>query len=76
MICDYRVIRRQVIKLPELYSLRRDSIYRFSYGYNWSGYVAWVVGFVYLLPGFAHAVNPNIEVPRACTNMYLSLIHI
>lgn len=70
MICDYFLIRRQTIKLSDLYSLRRDGIYQFWHGFNWRSYVAWFIGFSYLLPGFAHAVNDKIIVPEACTDLY------
>ena len=70
MICDYWVIRRKVIKLADLYSSRKDGIYQFWHGFNWRSYAAWFIGFSYLLPGFAHAVNPNITVPEACTKLY------
>lgn len=32
--------------------------------------MAWVIGWCYLLPGFAHAVNPKVKVPEACTHLY------
>lgn len=70
MVCDYWIIRRQIVKLSDLYSLRRDGIYQFWRGFNWRAYIAWFIGFSYLLPGFAHAVNENIVVPEACTNLY------
>ena len=70
MVCDYWIIRRQTIKLSDLYSLRKDGIYHFWHGFNLRAYVAWFVGFAYLLPGFAHAVNEKIVVPKACTELY------
>lgn len=70
MVNDYWIIRRQTIKLSDLYSLRKDGIYQFWHGFNWRAYLAWSIGFSYLLPGFAHAVNENIIVPKACTDLY------
>lgn len=32
--------------------------------------MAWVIGWSYLLPGFAHAVDPKIKVPAVCTQLY------
>jgi NCS1 family nucleobase:cation symporter-1 len=29
-----------------------------------------VIGWIYLLPGFAHAVTPRVKVPQACTHLY------
>lgn len=39
-------------------------------GVNLRAFASWVVGWSYLIPGFVHNINPAIEVPKACTNMY------
>jgi len=39
-------------------------------GVNLRAFASWVVGFSYLIPGFVHNINPAIEVPKACTNLY------
>lgn len=70
MICDYWVLRKRRVKLSDLYHPRKDGIYYFWHGINWRSFVAWITGWSYLLPGFANAVNPNIVVPEACTNLY------
>ncbi|KAM3425438.1 hypothetical protein BST61_g7384 [Cercospora zeina] len=66
MICDYWVLRKR----RTCYHPGKDGIYYFSHGINWRSFVAWVTGWSYLLPGFVHAVNPKIAVPKACTNVY------
>lgn len=69
-VCDYFLIRHRKIKLTDLYHPRKDGIYYFTAGVNWRSYVAWVVGWSYLIPGFANAVTPNVKVPAACTDLY------
>ncbi|KAF2170170.1 hypothetical protein M409DRAFT_19776 [Zasmidium cellare ATCC 36951] len=70
MVCDYWVLRRRRVKLSDLYHPGKDGLYYYWHGVNWRSYVAWVVGWSYLLPGFAHAVTPHVKVPEACTNLY------
>lgn len=41
MICDYFLIRRRRINIPELF--QRDGQYRYMKGYNPAGLIAWVV---------------------------------
>lgn len=70
MVCDYWVIRRCRVKLSDLYHPGKDGIYYFWHGVNWRAFAAWALGWSYLLPGFAHAVTPRVQVPEACTNLY------
>ncbi|KAK4541945.1 hypothetical protein LTR36_007309 [Oleoguttula mirabilis] len=70
MVCDYWVLRNRRIKLTDLYHPRKDGYYHYWHGINWRSFVSWVVGWGYLIPGFAHAVTPNVTVPEACTNLY------
>lgn len=70
MVCDYWILRHGRIKLSDLYTPRKDGLYHYWHGFNWRSYVAWVIGWSYLLPGFAHAVTPSVTVPKACTNLY------
>lgn len=39
-------------------------------GVNLRAFASWIVGWSYLIPGFVHNINPAIEVPEACTNLY------
>lgn len=70
MVCDYWVLRRRRAKLSDLYHPRPDGLYYFWHGINWRSFVSWVVGWAHMLPGFAHAVTPQVKVPEACTNLY------
>lgn len=69
-VCDYVLIRHRRIKLTDLYHPRKNGIYYFTYGINWRAFVSWVLGWAYLIPGFAHAVTPSVIVPAACTDLY------
>lgn len=70
MICDYWVVRRRKLKLSDLYHGRKDGSFYFWHGVNWRSFAAWITGWSYLIPGFVKAVNPNINVPAACTRLY------
>ena len=70
MCCEYWILRQRIIKLSDLYHPRADGIYHYWHGINWRSFVSWVVGWAYLIPGFAHTVTPGVSVPAACTNLY------
>ncbi|KAG4440413.1 hypothetical protein IFR05_004106 [Cadophora sp. M221] len=59
LIVDYWVVHRQVLSVPDVY--RPDGIYAYNkYGTNWRAVIAFFVGFVPLLPGFAKSLgNPS-----------------
>ncbi|KXT05212.1 hypothetical protein AC578_8374 [Pseudocercospora eumusae] len=70
MTCDYWILRKRKLKLSDLYNPHKEGVYYYWRGINWRSFTSWVVGWAYLLPGFAHAVTPNVKVPEACTNLY------
>lgn len=70
MCCEYWILRQRRIKLSDLYHPREDGIYHYWHGINWRSFFSWVVGWAYLIPGFAHTVTPSVSVPGACTNLY------
>jgi len=70
MICDYFVVRHRRIKLSDLYHPRKSGIYYYTKGWNWRSLVAWVVGWVPMMPGFAHAITPAVVVPQGCTYLF------
>ncbi|KAH9818125.1 NCS1 nucleoside transporter family [Teratosphaeria destructans] len=69
-VCEYWVLRRRRVKLSDLYHPRPEGLYHYWHGINFRSFISWAVGWAYLLPGFAHAVNPDISVPKACTELY------
>lgn len=70
MVCDYWVLRGRRIKLTDLYHPHEEGLYHYWHGINWRSFVSWIVGWAYLIPGFAHAVTPGVVVPDACTGLY------
>lgn len=70
MVCEYFILRHRKIKLSDLYHPSPDGLYHYWHGINWRSFTSWVVSWSYLIPGFAHAVTPNVNVPAVCTNLY------
>ncbi|KAL2000405.1 hypothetical protein VTN02DRAFT_3170 [Thermoascus thermophilus] len=62
MLADYHLVRRQKLKLKDLYTGNSSSIYWYSHGLNWRGAVAFTAGMWPLLPGLAASVN-NMTSP-------------
>lgn len=63
MLVDYFIIRRGNIAMQELYTRSSLGRYRYSHGFNLRALIAFVVGFLLPLPGFAgsfgHDVGPG-----------------
>lgn len=56
LLVDYYIVHRQQYQVSELYD--PDARYRYNkYGTNWRALVAFVVSWIPLTPGFAHAVS-------------------
>ncbi|KAK8136125.1 hypothetical protein PG984_004065 [Apiospora sp. TS-2023a] len=70
MVCEYWVLRKRRVKLSDLYHPGKSGVYYYWNGVNLRAFASWVVGWSYLIPGFVHNINPLIEVPEACTNLY------
>ncbi|KAF2500359.1 hypothetical protein BU16DRAFT_556829 [Lophium mytilinum] len=63
MVCDYYIIKKRKLDIDQLYTDR--GIYWYSHGFNWRAFVAFVVGFAPLLPGFAKSIKPTLNVGGA-----------
>lgn len=63
MVCDYYIIKKQKLDIHEMYHDR--GIYWYSYGVNWRAFVAFVIGFGPLMPGFAKSINNDLDVGGA-----------
>ncbi|KAH6679608.1 NCS1 nucleoside transporter family [Halenospora varia] len=69
LIADYWFVHKQVLSVEEMY--KPEGIYRYNtWGTNWRAAVAFVVGFVPLLPGFASGVNSKVDVSEGAKNFY------
>lgn len=73
--CDYFLVRKQKLKLGDLYKANSESIYWFWHGFNWRGYLSWVFGFTPGIVGFP-SVNPAMTgVPEGAIKLfYISFI--
>lgn len=70
-VCDYWLIRRRKLKLSDLYHARSDGIYYFVKGFNPRSFVAWFLGFITQLPGFAANVTPDsVHVGQAWHELF------
>jgi NCS1 family nucleobase:cation symporter-1 len=52
MLCDYLVIRRRRLSIPDLYIGDSSSIYWYWRGYHWRAVVSFLLGCLPLFPGF------------------------
>ena len=63
LIADYWFVHKQVLSVPDMY--RPDGIYAYNrFGTNWRAVVAFFIGFVPLLPGFAKSVRVSCLLRR------------
>ncbi|KAK2829909.1 hypothetical protein FQN49_007138 [Arthroderma sp. PD_2] len=69
-ISDYWIVRQRRLKLSDLYHSRPDGIYYYTMGINWRSVAPWLVGWVPLLPGFIHSINPAIQMPVGVDRLY------
>ncbi|EFR00304.1 uracil permease [Nannizzia gypsea CBS 118893] len=69
-ISDYWIVRQRRLKLSDLYHSRPDGIYYYTSGVNWRSIIPWLVGWVPLLPGFIHSIDPTILMPIGVDRLY------
>ncbi|RYP11800.1 hypothetical protein DL765_007592 [Monosporascus sp. GIB2] len=70
MVSSYLVVNRRKINIDDLYNGTADSIYWYSHGYNWRAPIAWLVGVLPCMPGFAAAMNSSVQVTDGATKLY------
>ncbi|BGP12773.1 hypothetical protein JCM10213_007287 [Rhodosporidiobolus nylandii] len=56
MFMDWFWLRKGKVDIRDLY--RPDGPYRYTFGFNWRAYLAWICALAPNIPGLAHAVNP------------------
>ncbi|KAM5433313.1 hypothetical protein McanMca71_004132 [Microsporum canis] len=59
MLSDYLIVRRQTLKLCDLYKGDSSSIYWFRHGFNWRGIAAFTVSIWSQIPGLVASVNKD-----------------
>lgn len=57
MMADYFLIRRQTLKLSDLYRPDSSSIYWFNHGFNPRAFVVWALAVFPCLPGWLNSVS-------------------
>lgn len=69
---DYFLVRRQRLKLSDLYRLNYPrNIYWYLGGFNWRAYTAWVCGFLPGITGVASVNNKMVDrLPTASVRMF------
>ncbi|KAL3462634.1 hypothetical protein BJX64DRAFT_299395 [Aspergillus heterothallicus] len=69
LLADYYIVHRRTYDVYELYQPR--GIYSFNnLGTNWGAVIAWFIGWIPLLPGFAQAVNPSNAINSGGLHLY------
>lgn len=68
MISDYYFVRKGWLLVTDLYSMRKDTSYMYTWGISWRAYTAYIAGIIINVVGFAGAVGAS--VPRGATYIY------
>ena len=64
MMADYFLIRRQKLKLSDLYTANDSSIYWYTHGFNFRAFGVWALAVFPCLPGWLNSVSSgSIKVP-------------
>lgn len=65
---DYWLIKRRQIDVPALYD--PHGRYRYFYGVNWQGMLAFLLAVGPNLPGLANSINPKSSISSGAKNLY------
>jgi NCS1 family nucleobase:cation symporter-1 len=68
MLCQYFMISRGHLVIPDLYNTSRDGMYWYSGGWNYRAYVAYILGIAPNFYGFLGVFGVNITV--AASRLY------
>ena len=71
---DYYLVRKQKVKLSDLYHARPEGIYYFFKGINFRSYVAWILGFAPSIGGMASLDAKNTIPIGLVRTFYLGFI--
>lgn len=69
VFCDYYILKKGLLYLPELYIATNSSPYYYSNGVNWRAYVAYICGILPNIVGFVGATKTHV-VPMGATYVY------
>lgn len=68
MACDYWLVKKQQIDVPALYD--PHGRYRYFFGVNWQGLVAFLLAVGPNLPGLAFSINSNTGISAGAKHLY------
>lgn len=63
LISDYFLVRKQKLRVDDLYVGNEDSVYWYFEGFNWRAFTAWVMGLWPLLRQCSLTRNHWISIP-------------
>lgn len=63
MIVDYYIVKKQKLNLHDMY--KTHGIYFYTKGFNWQAFLAFFLGVIPLMPGFAKSIDHTINVGGA-----------
>lgn len=69
MTADFYLVRRRKIHLSHLYR-PHDSIYWFTFGFNWRAVPAWLCGWAPTVGGLAYAARGSGDGPKVLYELY------
>lgn len=69
VFCDYYILKKGLLTLPELYIANNSSCYFYSNGVNWRAYVAYICGILPNIVGFVGETKTH-KVPMGATYVY------
>lgn len=69
LISDFFIVRRKVLKIPDLFSTSRKGSYYFTFGFNLRAILTWIASVAPGLPGLI-ASAAKIKIPSGLNNFY------
>ncbi|KAK5119841.1 hypothetical protein LTR85_007167 [Meristemomyces frigidus] len=69
VVSDYFLVRKRQYYLGDLYTANSSSAYWYTFGFNWRGFLAWVMGLWPVLPGFARAIQ-GVQTGNGWDHLY------
>jgi NCS1 family nucleobase:cation symporter-1 len=68
LLCHYYIITRGYLEIDDLYTARRNGVYRYFHGWNWRAYLAYLIGIAPNFYGFLN--NMGVVAPVGVTKAY------
>lgn len=68
-MCDYYLVKKGYINVPDLFTSSKNGNYYYTYGFNWRAYTAYLAGIIPCFPGFLDNVGVK-GIPKAAVRIY------